>query len=89
MWDPQRVATLWASMACYRDSFTLPFLQFFYNSHIIYIYFAHNLKMTCNISELKIKWNLIYFKNAFEALFFSKSVMIFEKLTVHATSEFT
>jgi hypothetical protein len=25
MWDPQRLTTLWASMACYRDSFTLPF----------------------------------------------------------------
>jgi hypothetical protein len=22
MWDPQRLRTLWASMACYRDSFT-------------------------------------------------------------------
>jgi hypothetical protein len=22
MWDPQRLTTLWASMACYRDSFT-------------------------------------------------------------------
>jgi hypothetical protein len=24
MWDPQRLTTLWASMACYRDNFTLP-----------------------------------------------------------------
>jgi hypothetical protein len=24
MWDPRRLTTLWASMACYRDSFTLP-----------------------------------------------------------------
>jgi hypothetical protein len=24
MWDPQRLTTLWASMACYRDSFFLP-----------------------------------------------------------------
>jgi hypothetical protein len=24
MWDPQRLTNLWASMACYRDSFTLP-----------------------------------------------------------------
>jgi hypothetical protein len=22
MWEPQRLTTLWASMACYRDSFT-------------------------------------------------------------------
>jgi hypothetical protein len=22
MWDPQRLTTLWASMACYRDRFT-------------------------------------------------------------------
>jgi hypothetical protein len=22
MWEPQRLATLWASMACYRDTFT-------------------------------------------------------------------
>jgi hypothetical protein len=22
MWDPHRLTTLWASMACYRDSFT-------------------------------------------------------------------
>jgi hypothetical protein len=26
MWDPQRLTTLWASTACYRDSFTLPYL---------------------------------------------------------------
>jgi hypothetical protein len=25
MWDPQRLTTLWASMACYRDSFTFTF----------------------------------------------------------------
>jgi hypothetical protein len=24
MWEPQYLTTLWASMACYRDSFTLP-----------------------------------------------------------------
>jgi hypothetical protein len=24
MWDPQRLTTLWACTACYRDSFTLP-----------------------------------------------------------------
>jgi hypothetical protein len=23
MWEPQRLTTLWASMACYRDSFTV------------------------------------------------------------------
>jgi hypothetical protein len=26
MWEPRRLTTLWASMACYRDSFTLLFL---------------------------------------------------------------
>jgi hypothetical protein len=26
MWDPRRLTTLWASTACYRDSFTLPYL---------------------------------------------------------------
>jgi hypothetical protein len=26
MWDPRRLTTLWASAACYRDSFTLPYL---------------------------------------------------------------
>jgi hypothetical protein len=26
MWDPQRLTTLWASMACYRDSFTFTLL---------------------------------------------------------------
>jgi hypothetical protein len=25
MWEPRRLATLWASMACYRDSFTFTF----------------------------------------------------------------
>jgi hypothetical protein len=25
VWDPRRLTTLWTSMACYRDSFTLPF----------------------------------------------------------------
>jgi hypothetical protein len=27
MWDPPRLTTLWDSMACYRDSFTLPIKQ--------------------------------------------------------------
>jgi hypothetical protein len=28
MWEPQRLTTLWASMASYRDSFTfLPYLK--------------------------------------------------------------
>jgi hypothetical protein len=26
MWEPRRLTTLWASTACYRDSFTLPLL---------------------------------------------------------------
>jgi hypothetical protein len=26
MWDPQRLTTLWASMACYRDNYTAIFL---------------------------------------------------------------
>jgi hypothetical protein len=26
MWKPRRLITLWASTACYRDSFTLPYL---------------------------------------------------------------
>jgi hypothetical protein len=25
MWEPRRLTTLWASMACYRDSFTITF----------------------------------------------------------------
>jgi hypothetical protein len=25
MWEPRRLTTLWAFMACYRDSFTLPY----------------------------------------------------------------
>jgi hypothetical protein len=25
MWEPQRLTTLWASMACYRDSFTFAY----------------------------------------------------------------
>jgi hypothetical protein len=28
MWEPRRLTTLWASTACYRDSFTLPQLLF-------------------------------------------------------------
>jgi hypothetical protein len=24
MWEPQHLTTIWASTACYRDSFTLP-----------------------------------------------------------------
>jgi hypothetical protein len=33
MWEPEHLTTLWASTACYRDSFTLLFthLQFSYN----------------------------------------------------------
>jgi hypothetical protein len=27
MWDPRRLTTLWASTACYRDSFTFFFLS--------------------------------------------------------------
>jgi hypothetical protein len=30
MWDPQRLTTLWASMACYMDSFTFFYLSPFY-----------------------------------------------------------
>jgi hypothetical protein len=26
MWEPQRLTTLWASTACYRDTFTLPYM---------------------------------------------------------------
>jgi hypothetical protein len=29
MWDPQRLTTLWASTACYRDSSTFCFLRNF------------------------------------------------------------
>jgi hypothetical protein len=28
MWDPQRLTTLWASMACYTDSFTFFIIKF-------------------------------------------------------------
>jgi hypothetical protein len=35
MWEPRRLSTLWASMACNRDSFTFLHLYLF-----IYIYFA-------------------------------------------------
>jgi hypothetical protein len=31
MWEPRRLTTLWASTACYRDSFTLPYLTLPYN----------------------------------------------------------
>jgi hypothetical protein len=31
MWEPRRLTTLWASMACYRDSFTFFFFTFFRN----------------------------------------------------------
>jgi hypothetical protein len=27
MWEPRRLTTLWASAACYRDSFKLPFIN--------------------------------------------------------------
>jgi hypothetical protein len=27
MWEPQHLTTLWASTACYRDSFILPYLH--------------------------------------------------------------
>jgi hypothetical protein len=27
MWEPRRLTTLWASKACYRDSFTFFFIQ--------------------------------------------------------------
>jgi hypothetical protein len=30
MWEPQHLTTLWASMACYRDSFTFTFTYFLY-----------------------------------------------------------
>jgi hypothetical protein len=31
MWEPQRLKTLWASMACYGDRFTFFFLFFFFH----------------------------------------------------------
>jgi hypothetical protein len=27
IWEPRHLTTLWAFMACYRDSFTLPFIM--------------------------------------------------------------
>jgi hypothetical protein len=35
MWDPQRLTTLWASMASYRDSFTLSYVLHSYKQNII------------------------------------------------------
>jgi hypothetical protein len=33
MWDPQCLTTLWASMACYRDSFTFLPYYYYYGRH--------------------------------------------------------
>jgi hypothetical protein len=40
MWDPQRLTTLWACMACYRDSFTFLLLYIYI---YIYIHFFFQL----------------------------------------------
>jgi hypothetical protein len=36
MWEPRRLTTLWASTACYRDSFTF-YLHIFYFYNIIIV----------------------------------------------------
>jgi hypothetical protein len=38
MWEPRRLTTLWGSMACYRDSFTLLFLHIYYRLSTTFIY---------------------------------------------------
>jgi hypothetical protein len=32
MWDPRRLTSLWAYMACYRDRFTLPYQYRFFGN---------------------------------------------------------
>jgi hypothetical protein len=34
MWEPRRLTTLWASAACYRDSFTFYFLSLLEDTHL-------------------------------------------------------
>jgi hypothetical protein len=57
MWEPRRLSTPWASTACYRNSFTLPYNKYYHKSrkyfsvffHLTYIdigkYFKSNLQI--------------------------------------------
>jgi hypothetical protein len=37
MWEPRRLTTLWASMACYRDSFTFLYIYMDSSLHMWYV----------------------------------------------------
>jgi hypothetical protein len=78
MWDPQRLTTLWASIACYRDRFTFTFncLGIFYSrsilpctarikhAYIVVIIFVQNI---CQIWRNFESWNInIHSKTQFQ-----------------------
>jgi hypothetical protein len=42
MWEPRRLTTLWASTACYRDSFPLPLLRMFSPYEVLVFFPKYN-----------------------------------------------
>jgi hypothetical protein len=51
MWDPQRLTTLWAFTACYRDSFTFIFTYVLIITGAIFIGFSLQGKLNAAIDE--------------------------------------
>jgi hypothetical protein len=51
MWDPQRLTTLWAFTACYRDSFTLLFTL--YSKSVTYMLIRSEIFSSTSLTKLK------------------------------------
>jgi hypothetical protein len=76
MWDPQRLTTLWASMACYRDSFTftfLPYITFQLGLVLFVIQASSDSSASCCVENfafwIKTKFNKMFWEEliAYEA----------------------
>jgi hypothetical protein len=51
MWVPRRLTTLWASTACYRDSFTFTILSISFPVHYLFtitVSFRHSVVFSCS-----------------------------------------
>jgi hypothetical protein len=54
MWKPRRPTTLWASTACYRDSFTFLCVHLEYNEHFTLIIQKSPISATADIEHRKV-----------------------------------
>jgi hypothetical protein len=63
MWEPVRLTTLWASTDCYRDSFTVPYLNILININIIFSF--QSLPLSKRFFQKKIMYS--FFVSILEA----------------------